>query len=163
MNNLKNELIALHTIETDQIQGQFKKIAQLLMGKYAIEYNGRNFLLDEIEFYFCSSNHIDVYSHSINEKNMNECISKDNNEQGKMLHWYFHGSGIDITFGDKDKGIYGGILIRKIFDIQNAKVIGGPLKLREHILGGDTSKSVECKYKVGNANIEKSDLKLITL
>ena len=161
MKNLQIQLESTYEVEANQILHTFEKIADLLMSEYAIHYKNSIYLFDEIEFYFCSKNHIDPYSHSINEKNLTQCKDKKNNLQNKMLYWYFHGSGIDITFGDENKKIYGGILIRKIFDVQTKKIIGGPLKLREHILGKNTAKAEECKNIVKPLNIKESKLCLI--
>lgn len=74
----------------------------------------------EIEFYFYSPNHRDLITYPRNGR--------------KPGMWFFHMSGVDITFGSDDKEdnqplMYGGILIRSIFKTSgDKKYICGPMK-----------------------------------
>jgi hypothetical protein len=48
--------------------------------------------------------------------------------------WYFNGAGLDITFGDYEKKIYGGILIRGIMKFgENPRYISGPSNVLKEI------------------------------
>lgn len=95
----------------------FKSIASELMNNYVLKVNKKKYRLTELEFYyFKQKDHEDKHAH----------------QHGQQLtsgQWYFHGSGLDITFGDKAKKIFGGILIRGIIDIKNYKYIDGSLKV----------------------------------
>ena len=78
----------------------------------------------EIEIYYYSKGHPDIFTHS-------------DEIQLKRGCWYFHkkeGSfkGLDITFGDGAS--YGGILLRAIESLDNSVYIEGPSKLVDEIL-----------------------------
>jgi hypothetical protein len=76
------------------------------------------------------------YNHNTSSQHPDE-YAHQHAEQAKSNTWYFHGSGLDITFGDKE--IYGGILIRSIgllkmqkdFNAPFDKVVIGQLRLFE--------------------------------
>lgn len=97
----------------------FNKIAKALMTEFVIKINTTEFYLTEIEFYCKTMNndaHQDPYVHG-------DVLQK---EFGK---WYFHGSGLDITFGNNN--FYGGILIRgiKTYSESGWKYTSGPLNV----------------------------------
>ena len=101
------------TINEENINESFKRIAYDLMNKWLLKIGSKLYRITEIEFYLKSESHDDIYTHG-------HPLQK---EKGR---WYFHGSGLDITFGTND--FYGGILIRAICDINdNKKYIYGPL------------------------------------
>ena len=83
-------------------QGAFDKMADYLLKKCQLRIGDEKFYLMEIEFY-------------CDEKNgwKDSSIYK-NKKQNEMGLFYSHVSGIDFTFGDKQKERYGGILIRGI-------------------------------------------------
>ncbi|MDE5790816.1 MAG: hypothetical protein K2H96_06280 [Muribaculaceae bacterium] len=76
----------------------FKEIADLLLNNCAITKGERKYEIVEIEFYFFASDHQDVITYP-----------------RKMAagQWYFHQSGVDLTFASNDKQ-FGGILLRGI-------------------------------------------------
>lgn len=90
----------------------FSRIADELMNNYILTVCNAEYRIAEIEFYLHSNSHPDHYVHK-------------HELQKKYAAWFFHGSGMDITFGNgKD---YGGILIRAIYNINNDEYIYGPL------------------------------------
>ena len=109
-----------------EYQDVFSKYANKLMNEYCLKVYDKKYNLIEIEFYFYDKeNHPDPYIYC-NEK-QKEC--------GKF---YFHGSGMDITFGN---GIcYGGILIRSIMN-EEGEYINGSLILLEELFGDEIDKS----------------------
>jgi hypothetical protein len=100
------------TIDENNINGSFKRIAKDLMNKWAIQIVSKQYRIAEIEFYYNSEFHVDPYAHGHTLQN----------ETGR---WYFHGSGLDLTIGGN--GSYGGILIRAIYDFEGKNYIYGPL------------------------------------
>lgn len=85
-----------------------------------------------MSFYLYDKNHHDTFIHSISEDGKimrNDAAIKQN----KLGSWYFHYSGIDLTFGNGNER-FGGILIRSIIDLEQQKFIIGPLKLKNYLL-----------------------------
>ncbi|MGE3652804.1 MAG: hypothetical protein AB7G22_01660 [Flavobacteriales bacterium] len=112
----------------------FRKIASNLMNNFVIRANRKDYRLAEIEFYlYEKDNHEDDFIHAkISGK---EILNESATYQKKMGRWYFHYSGIDLTFGDEQKNRFGGILIRSILPLEEkSKPIIGPLKLKNHLL-----------------------------
>ena len=113
MNFLKNNH---HQI----FQSWFKEIALKLFREYELVVNNAVYGFSEIEFYYHSNNHEDPYVHKDNMQLTNG-------------QWYFHGSGIDITFGEKSE-TFGGILIRGIKRIKpSSQFYSGPLVVAKEI------------------------------
>jgi hypothetical protein len=103
----------------------FKRIATELMNDWVLQVNAKRYRIAEVEFYFKSDEHLDPYTHG-------------HPLQKEMGKWYFHGSGIDITFGNNN--YHGGILLRAIYsidDVENYKY--GPLKTVEEIFSNFSS------------------------
>lgn len=96
------------------VDSDFPRIAKQLMNDWILECEESRYRICEVEFYYNSEVHQDDYSHKHD-------IQKTS---GK---WYFHGSGIDITFGDGSA--HGGILLRAIYNIEKQEYIYGPLRL----------------------------------
>lgn len=96
----------------------YSKKANELMNQSVLIVNESRFSFTEIEFYSKSvDGNGDPYTHG-------------HAEQLKSDTWYFHGSGIDITFGDAKT--YGGILIRGVkYRDKTGKVhyISGPIRV----------------------------------
>lgn len=95
----------------------FRRIAEHLMNECILIVGDGRYRFTELEFYyFNKAKHADEYSHK-------------HKMQQKKGYWYFHGSGLDITFGDQE--FYDGILIRSIknLKIQSLKesFINGPI------------------------------------
>ncbi len=99
-------------IESEDIDTEFRRIATDLMNNWILCVENSFYRITEIEFYYKSESHDDKYTHG--------------HETQKLYgRWYFHGSGIDLTFGTPNS--YGGILIRAIYEIKTKKYIYGPL------------------------------------
>lgn len=101
-------------INSNDIVGSFDRMASELMNEYVLKVGNAKYRITEIEFYYNSEEHKDTYSHQ-------------NELQKTTGKWYFHGSGIDLTFGSGDR--FGGILLRAIYNLDNAKYVYGPLKI----------------------------------
>ena len=112
------EDISTGKIESKDLPTAFDKIAKILLQNTKIVTPKSNFHLREIEVYFYSESlHPDPYTHAVKR-------------QLEFGEWYFHRlndvkpflrsrrNGLDITFGNKNKSIFGGILIRKIENIR---------------------------------------------
>lgn len=96
----------------------FQEIAETLMRDYAIQRGEKTYRLLEIEFYYYNKNFND-YKDTIKEKQITYPRSTS------FGQWFFHSSGVDLTFNsNKDAGYGGGILIRKIVDEENDVTIG---------------------------------------
>ena len=101
-------------IREDNIDEDFQRIANDLLNNWILKVEKALYRIAEIEFYYKdnSKNHDDSYIHG-------HLLQR---QTGK---WYFHGSGIDITFGNN--AAFGGILIRALTNIQSNEYIYGPL------------------------------------
>lgn len=118
----------INTSSSESIKEGFNKIAENIFNDIQLEVNGNYYRFLDIEFYYFAKGVFeDVYVHK-------------HQEQLKMGNWYFHGSGIDITFGDGHN--YGGILIRAIAKLSGdlsrdknfiEKEVHGPLNVKTEI------------------------------
>ena len=119
----------------------FSEYANKLMNEYCLKVDDKKYNLIEIEFYFYDKeNHPDPYIYC-------------NEKQKECGEFYFHGSGMDITFGNRI--CYGGILIRSIMN-QKGEYINGSLILLEELFGDKIDKSkIELIEK---EDIEKKDI-----
>ena len=106
------------TIHEDKIDESFERIANDLMNNWLLKIESEIYRITEIEFYYKSESHNDPYSHG-------HVLQKEKEK------WYFHGSGIDITFGTNET--YGGILIRAIYNFKEDNYIYGPLNCATEI------------------------------
>lgn len=104
----------------DDCDKLFKVIANSLIKNFAIKKGPELYRFTDIEFYYYDSQ-IDDY--------------RDDNENKKVTYprtckqgqWFFHNSGIDLTFNsDADKGYGGGILIRGLRNDVTNKTFNGP-------------------------------------
>jgi len=109
MDNIFNIQIA------ENMEEQFRKIADTLINNYNLVINGKNFQLVDIEFYLKDEEdiHNDIFTHC-------------NDMQKTKFQWYLHRKGkkvdnainngtrkgIDFTFGNEN--YYAGMLIRAI-------------------------------------------------
>lgn len=99
-----------HTIEKD-----LNSIANNLFNQCVFKVNSTNFRFTEIEFYVYNKMiHPDEYTHK-------------NILQSQTGMWYFHGSGLDYTFGNQET--FASFLIRGIINSENQEEIYGPLKI----------------------------------
>jgi hypothetical protein len=102
------------SIDEANIDEGFQRIANDLLNNWVIKVEDALYRITEIEFYYRDEarNHDDSYVHG----------HKMQKQKGK---WYFHGSGIDITFGNEKS--FGGILIRAMVNIHSNEYFYGPL------------------------------------
>ena len=102
------------TINEDKIDEDFQRIANDLLNNWILKVEDALYRITEIEFYYRDEarKHDDSYIHG----------HQLQRQKGK---WYFHGSGIDITFGNEKS--FGGILIRAMVNIQSNEYFNGPL------------------------------------
>lgn len=106
------------TVCPDDISEYFKGIADLLMNKFVISKGKDKYEIIEVEFYFFAPNHPDVITYPRN------C---------KAGQWFFHQSGVDLTF-ETTNNQFGGILIRGLRKIGgDCEQIFGPLKCVEKL------------------------------
>lgn len=103
-----------------EIKTRFKEIANILFKDFHIEKGDVRYDFLEVEFYFFSKEHPDFITYPRNTK---------------AGEWFFHISGVDISFESKKEkregkeiAIFGGgILVRSILK-EGQKVIAGPYK-----------------------------------
>jgi hypothetical protein len=100
--------------DSQNINDDFKRIATELMNDWVLKIENSMYRIIEIEFYFKSKSHNDDYAHAHELQKKPDC-------------WYFHASGVDITFGNDEA--YGGILIRGIFNLGSLKYTYGPINV----------------------------------
>ena len=102
------------TVSESSIENDFVRIANELLNNWVLKVGDSLYRFAEIEFYYKDDlqKHDDSYIHG-------HSLQK---EKGK---WYFHGSGIDVTFGN-DKA-FGGILIRAMIKIESNDYFYDPL------------------------------------
>lgn len=130
------------SVECQRIDDDFRRIACDLMNNWIINVEHAKYRITEIEFYYKNEFHNDPYVHG----------NQLQKEKGK---WYFHGSGIDLTFGNEKT--YGGILIRAIFDINNKKYYYGPLNCILELFS-NLSSIYETKISFGLTPAEENQL-----
>ena len=92
----------------------FQKIADKLFNEFVIKSQESKYQLLELEFYWHSENHQDKSTYN------------RNHVQPERGDWFFHYSGVDIALKDENGG-YGGILIRKIKQLESNKIYSGPM------------------------------------
>ena len=156
----------------DNVSKMFDELASTWLRQTVIVTPKNNFNLREIEFYLYDKDlHPDTYAHK-------------NKRQSEFGEWYFHRftdiepflksnrNGLDITFGNKEKGIYGGILIRKIENVETKELIVGINKVARELIeniGRENVKNIALgtgqlafdkeqllHLKVGNPNFSKA-------
>lgn len=121
MKDLKNFLSDTfqNPVNENSAQQAFDKTAEFLFNNQVLSAGKFVFQLTEIEFYVHNSLHIDKYCHKAPE-------------QESMAEWYYHGNGLDFTFGSKDN--HASILIRGIKKIQTSEYTSGPQKVLDKLL-----------------------------
>ncbi len=128
MTDLEKQLLDLSNskVEFEDLEKKFDDIARGLLRQTKIIANKEQYLIKEVEFYYYNTaiNHIDNFSHN-------------HNRQLEFGEWYFHRftnaisflnskrNGLDITFGNTDSKVFGGILIRNIEHVLSKKNING--------------------------------------
>jgi hypothetical protein len=138
------DLLTINTTSIETIEQSFKNIANALFNDYVINVNDRFYKLLDIEFYYFSEEKFtDPYIHR-------------NALQKETGRWYFHESGLDITFGAD--GNHGGILIRGIGKLsedgkQLEDEVHGPVKVSKELTSNfrpafDSSPNIFCLVKI---------------
>lgn len=95
--------------------GDFKRIADILLNRSILRINDKTYRICSIEFYYQNNHHQDKAAHQ-------------HKRQLSTGEWYFHGSGLDITFGNQNE--YGGILIQVLKEMEEPEeFIIGPLNV----------------------------------
>lgn len=117
MNNAITELrekLSLSNCPKDQSDffDYFKVIAGLLMNQCVISKGVANYEIIEIEFYLFTPDHQDVITYP---------------RDTKAGQWFFHQSGVDITF-ESNTEHFGGILIRGLRNLETGQLTLGPQK-----------------------------------
>ena len=126
--------LASQKVDKENIHKVFDEIAITLLRQTKIVTPKNQYYFREIEIYFYDKDlHQDTYAHK-------------NKRQLKFGEWYFHRyidiepflksnrNGVDLTFGNELKGIYGGILIRKIQNIKTRDLIVGINKIARELI-----------------------------
>lgn len=144
--NLSNKIIG----KREELQPIFDRIAsELFFNTIISTSHGKKYYFREIEFYFRSKYHNDPYVHC---SEVSKC-----QRQGDFGEWHFHRfdksadsflnskrNGVDISFGNKNEIIYGGILIREVEKIDS----------KEEIINGINNVVLEL------LNIKRDDIKI---
>ena len=116
----------------EDYQSDFDRIAKVLLNEKELVTQENFYRIREIEFYYYSAKHTDLYCHR-------------NDRQLKNNSLYFHRfkdpekyvrlkqKGIDITRGN-GKTIYGGILIRAIENTKTNEIFTGIGKLTNRVI-----------------------------
>ena len=115
-------------VKTDYVT-KFKEIAEMLLKKVAIRKGDKTYYIRDIEFYLYADNHRDIITYP------RVC---------KAGQWFFHSSGVDISFEscvktiDDEYGLFrpvlgedaffGGVLIRQLYPA--GKAPGDAVKCR---------------------------------
>ena len=123
----------------------FRNFAEMFMNNYCLKVADKEYEFCEIEIYYNDKkNHNDPYVHS-------------KEEQLNFGTWYFNGFGLDITIGNKEKNIHGGILIRGVKE--NGKYFNGPsIVLREIFSNfGEITNEDGIKFYIGQCNRKKEE------
>lgn len=109
-------------LEIKSLDEKFSTLAYYLMNYLCLVVAYQPYRITELEvYYYDKDNHPDPYVH---------CST----EQLFAGNWYFNGAGLDITFGDYEKKIYGGLLIRGIMKFGDSpRYISGPSNVLKEI------------------------------
>lgn len=113
------------SINRNNVETSFERIAKELMNEWSLACGKNLYRIAEVEFYLRTINKEDNWHH--------DSYVHGHDLQKTSHRWYFHGAGIDLTFGQED--FYGGILIRALCNIENGEYHYGPLKLLVELFG----------------------------
>jgi len=115
------KLLKQHPVENHE--KWFDEIAKQLMNHYSLCVGNHQYRIVECEIYYNdkTEKHSDPFIHG-------------KPEQLKSGTIYFHGFGVDLTFGDAGKIIHGGILIRSVRNIEGEnQYTNGPYRFVEEL------------------------------
>lgn len=167
--SLRNEILQ------NGYQKTFDKIAEILLNKVAIRKGKKIFYIKDIEFYLYENNHRDIITYP------RIC---------KAGQWFFHPSGIDISFESsvevnsndyelfqpilREDAFFGGVLIRAIYPADKAPSdackynLDGPHKVEWALFDSfdafnevtDFPHLIECEHKIEYITKVRKNLKL---
>lgn len=167
--SLRNEILQ------NGYQKTFDKIAKILLNKVAIRKGEKIFYIKDIEFYLYENNHRDIVTYP------RIC---------KAGQWFFHPSGIDISFESsvdvksndyelfqpilREDAFFGGVLIRAIYPADKAPAdackynLDGPHKVEWALFDSfdafnevtDFPHLIECEHKIEYITKVRKNLKL---
>lgn len=167
--SLRNEILQ------NGYQKTFDKIAKILLNKVAIRKGEKIFYIKDIEFYLYENNHRDIITYP------RIC---------KAGQWFFHPSGIDISFESsvevnsndyelfqpilREDAFFGGVLIRAIYPADKAPSdackynLDGPHKVEWALFDSfdafnevtDFPHLIECEHKIEYITKVRKNLKL---
>jgi hypothetical protein len=142
MQDLQHQLERLTQVSRtpSEVEEAIREIAVTVLRQVKIVAGNRNYTIREFEmYYFNRAIHPDDYCH---------CRPR----QLEFGLWYFHRygrdpqaflrnprNGVDLTFGNKKKGIYGGLLIRAIQAVGETVTIDGINKVMRELVSGFTT------------------------
>ena len=107
------------------IEEKFEVIAKNLIHNFYIKCGRKNYFFAEIEFYYYDRD-------NFNQEWNRETYPRTDKKAGDL---FFHYSGCDICFdSDFEKGKFGGILIRSLYDKTENRYITGPTVCANEIL-----------------------------
>lgn len=94
-----------------EILAEFEEAAKLLMNNCSIKKGEKEYEIIDIEFYMYNFQHPDVITYP---------------RVMEMGRWFFHASGVDLTFESSNPDRFGGILIRGIRNVNddNDQILG---------------------------------------
>lgn len=166
--SLRNEILQ------NGYQKTFDKIAKILLNKVAIRKGKKIFYIKDIEFYLYENNHRDIVTYP------RIC---------KAGQWFFHPSGIDISFESsvdvksndfelfqpilREDAFFGGVLIRAIYPADKAPSdackynLDGPHKVEWALFDSfdafnevtDFPHLIECEHKIEYITKVRKNLK----
>lgn len=166
--SLRNEILQ------NGYQKTFDKIAKILLNKVAIRKGEKIFYIKDIEFYLYENNHRDIITYP------RIC---------KAGQWFFHPSGIDISFESsvdvksndfelfqpilREDAFFGGVLIRAIYPADKAPAdackynLDGPHKVEWALFDcfdafnevTDFPHLIECEHKIEYITKVRKNLK----
>jgi hypothetical protein len=140
--------LEINCMSVETIDESIENIALKLFSDYKLQVNESFYRLIDIEFYYYAEGvHEDVYAHQ-------------HAAQLNSAKWYFHGSGIDITFGNGKN--FGGILIRAIAKI-STEGLKAKYFIENEIHGPINVKTEICRNLNGVFDDEPNLLRLIDI
>ena len=154
--------LAIQKYNKEDFSSLFDEVAIALLRQTLVTTAENNYYLREIEFYFYDKGtHEDSYAH-------------ENIRQQDFGEWYFHRfknfepfmksnrNGVDITFGNKQRGIYGGALIRKIENAKTGELFIGINKVVRELIKNIPDQAVT-QLALGNGQFAFDEKQLLHL
>lgn len=126
-------------LKTSFIPNNFQYLADRLLNYTLLMVNGYPHRICEVEFYLNSLEHPDNYVHRHIDQTKKGTLYFHRHTNGTYKSGTF--KGMDIVFGSEK--IYGTVLVRSVFDINNKKFIEGPCNTVEHMLKLCDVKSIQ--------------------